>query len=278
MPAPAALRRIWHPVPTCSDFVGQQYRSDRAVYAPGGFPPVSNVFRTMRSRPFLKGCVLFLLLATGIYLLRVSGLGEVLDKHWMDDHIRDQGIRGYLLFLAISAGFTAVGLPRQIISFFAGYVYGVIAGTLVGVLGSGLGCALSFFYARLLGGAIIRKRQGTRTARLNAFLEREPFQMAVVVRLLPVGSNILTNLVAGVTGIPALPFLAGSLCGYLPQTLIFALLGSGVHVEPLWRTTLSGALLALSSVMGYRLYRRYRVAESLEVPTLDTDATKPSNT
>jgi uncharacterized membrane protein YdjX (TVP38/TMEM64 family) len=83
--------------------------------------------------------------------------------------------------------------------------------------------------------------------------------MATLIRLLPVGSNVLTNLVAGVSSVPLLPFLAGSLVGYLPQTVIFVLLGSGIHVQPVWRTVVSVALFVVSGLLGVVLYRRVRL-------------------
>ena len=83
--------------------------------------------------------------------------------------------------------------------------------------------------------------------------------MTLIIRFLPVGSNLVTNLVAGVSAIPTGWFLLGSLAGYTPQTLIFALLGNGVRVDPLWRTLLSASLLAASTLLGLALYRNYKL-------------------
>jgi uncharacterized membrane protein YdjX (TVP38/TMEM64 family) len=90
--------------------------------------------------------------------------------------------------------------------------------------------------------------------------------MTLVIRCLPVGNNLLTNLAAGVSNIPAATFIGGSFIGYIPQTLIFALLGSGVRVDPVWRTTISGLLFAVSTLLGWMLYRRYRVEKTLDDP------------
>ncbi len=215
-------------------------------------------------KAIFKAFIIFALLAAAIYLFRISGLDEVLNKQWMDAHIRGRGFTGYALFLLLAAGFTAVGCPRQLIGFFAGYVYGALFGTIMGATGALLGCALAFYYARFAGRKVIEARLGARTAKLNNFLKKDPFQMTVVVRLLPVGSNILTNLIAGVTSISSLSFLSGSIVGYIPQTFIFALLGSGVNVDPVWRTTISAVLLVISSLLGYRLYKSYRIETTLD--------------
>jgi uncharacterized membrane protein YdjX (TVP38/TMEM64 family) len=80
----------------------------------------------------------------------------------------------------------------------------------------------------------------------------------MLIRLLPVGHNLATNLVAGVSSIPAAPFFLGSAVGYLPQTLVFALIGSGVQTDPLLHTVLGVTLFLASGVFGAWLYRRQR--------------------
>jgi uncharacterized membrane protein YdjX (TVP38/TMEM64 family) len=90
---------------------------------------------------------------------------------------------------------------------------------------------------------------------------------------MPVGSNILTNLLAGVSSVPALPFLLGSALGFVPQTAIFALLGSGFKVDLAWRVSLSAVLFALSTWLGWRIYRaRRRDAALLDDEAAETPA------
>jgi uncharacterized membrane protein YdjX (TVP38/TMEM64 family) len=69
-----------------------------------------------------------------------------------------------------------------------------------------------------------------RWARLHAVLTRHPFTATLTLRLLPVGSNLIVNVAAGLAGLPVAPFMAATAFGYLPQTATFALLGSGVEV------------------------------------------------
>jgi uncharacterized membrane protein YdjX (TVP38/TMEM64 family) len=76
------------------------------------------------------------------------------------------------------------------------------------------------------------------------------------MRLLPVGSNSLFNLLAGVSTMRALPFFAATFLGYLPQTGIFLLAGGGVqlgHRTELW---LGMGLFVLSAAVGAVLARR----------------------
>ena len=53
-------------------------------------------------------------------------------------------------------------------------------------------------------------------------------------------------------------FLAASILGYVPQTVVFALLGGGLRVSQSTQVALAVALLALSIVLGLALLRRSR--------------------
>jgi uncharacterized membrane protein YdjX (TVP38/TMEM64 family) len=134
-------------------------------------------------------------------------------------------------------------------------------------LASLAGCILSFAFARLMGRDFVARRFPERVARLDAFLAGNAFAMTLLIRLLPVGSNLATNLAAGVAGVRPLPFFLGSLLGYLPQTMVFALLGSGIQVDPVFRIGASVVLFVASGVMGAWLFRRFRHGRHLDAAT-----------
>jgi uncharacterized membrane protein YdjX (TVP38/TMEM64 family) len=104
---------------------------------------------------------------------------------------------------------------------------------------------------------------GARVRRLDAFLAANPFSMTLLVRLLPVGNNFATNLAAGVSRVGALPFLLGSLLGYVPKTIVWALAGSGIETGAYQRVALAVVVFMISGAVGIWLYRRYRHGKSL---------------
>lgn len=212
----------------------------------------------MSARVILKGLALILSLALLGYLFKTSDLGSSLNEAWIDARVRGHGLNGALLFLLMGGLFTAVGLPRQIVAFLGGYAFNVGLGTLLGALATLLGCMLSFGYARFFGQGLLSVRLGARARRFDRFIRTHPVTMSLLVRLLPVGNNLLTNLVAGVSSIRPVSFFSGSLIGYLPQTLVFALVGSGVHIAPLLKLSLATALFVASAALGAWLYRRFR--------------------
>jgi uncharacterized membrane protein YdjX (TVP38/TMEM64 family) len=218
------------------------------------------------SRPhlpiWLRGIFLILSLVGLGLLLKNSGLEHIFERGWIDANVRGHGMQGYGLFLAAGAIMTALGLPRQMVAFFGGYAFGVFTGFLLGAIAALGGCMLAFYYARLFGRGLVRRMFPEKLQRFEEFIRGHTFTMTLLVRLLPVGSNLVTNLIAGVSKIPKLHFFSGSFVGYLPQTLIFALAGSGLTVGSHWQIGLSIVLFIMSGMLGVRLYRQMRHGRS----------------
>lgn len=209
-------------------------------------------------KPYLKGLTMIASLVAIGYGLKALGVSEMFDTTWVDQQVKGQGITGEALFVAMGALATAVGFPRQVVAFLGGYAFGFVEGTALALLGATLGCALAFGYARLLGRSLVQRHFGRKIARFEAVLAERTFLTTLLIRFLPVGSNVVTNLLAGVTRVPAPPFIGGSAVGYLPQTVVFVLIGSGVHIDPTFRIGLGVALFVASAAMGVYLLRDIR--------------------
>lgn len=208
-----------------------------------------------------------LLLAGVLGLAHAAGLSEWLGQERVDALMRGQGLTGWLLFVGLGAVSTAVAVPRQAVSLMGGYAFGFMGGGLLALVATGLGCVLGYSWGRLAGRAWLPWLGQRRLARLEALLRRDPFGVALCIRLMPVGNNALTNLLAGIGGAPLRPFLGGSLLGYAPQTLIFALLGSGIQVDPAWRVSLATLMLAAASLLGLRMFRKSVLGRELNLGT-----------
>lgn len=212
----------------------------------------------MNFKTLLRGLPVLISLAVIGLIVQQTHLGDMLDQGWIDREVRGKGLSGELLFVGIGLLATAVGIPRQVISFMGGYAFGFLEGTLLGALATVLGCATTFYYARLFGRGLVAERLSGRIARIDAFVSDNPFTMTLLIRLLPVGSNVATSLAAGLASVSAMPFLLGSAVGFIPQTAVFALVGSGVSVDPVWRIGLGVVLFVVSGALGVYLYRRLR--------------------
>ncbi|MDA8230832.1 MAG: VTT domain-containing protein [Magnetospirillum sp.] len=210
------------------------------------------------ARVLVRGFILIATLVGIGAVLDVLGFRDMLGTNWIDAQVRGKGLAGEATFLAAAAVFTAIGLPRQVPSFLAGYAFGLVHGTALGLLATLAGAAAAFQYARFMGRAFLLRRFPGHMQKIDGFLADNTATMAMVLRLSPFTNNLATNLAAGVSGVRMAPFVAGSALGYLPQTLVFALLGSGFALDPALRWGGSVVLFVVSSILGMWLWRRAR--------------------
>ena len=197
------------------------------------------------------------LLAAGIAL---RALPHRFDPALIDRFVTGQGLSGEALFVLIAAAACAAGLPRQLAGFAGGYAFGLWGGIALALLAQALGCLADFAWARFLARDWTTRRMSPRLRRLDGFLAARPFRATLTLRLLPVGNNLVLNLLAGVSMLPVEPFLAASVVGSLPQTMVFALLGGGVRVSERAQVAVAVALFAVSVVLGLALLRDRRTA------------------
>lgn len=206
-------------------------------------PPI--IFTAGRPALMLVGLV-----AAGLAL---KGLG-------LDEAILAAGQHGPAAFVAVATIACAVGVPRQAVAYAGGLAFGFWPGAAVALLAEALGCIGDFYWARLVAREWAARwlgRAGTgRINRLSRFLVANAFTATLTLRLLPVGNNLLLNLLAGASGVAAGPFFLASVLGYVPQTVVFALLGGGVRVSQATQMALAAALLAVSVALGALLLHR----------------------
>lgn len=193
-------------------------------------PQTGSVRISAAIAPLLKGLLLVTVLMAAVALVRASGLID-LDEAWIDAHIRDQGLAGHGLYLAVATVAICVAVPRAAVSFLGGYAFGGMTGTGLAWAATVLACILTAGGARLFARGLVSRRLGPRLQRLDGVLSARPFTTPMVMHLIPVGSNAVYNLIGGVSGARLLPFVAGSAIGYVPQTVLGALAGAGIHLD-----------------------------------------------
>ena len=203
-----------------------------------------------------KPALLLVGLTGGALALRFLPFDAVLKAHHatgFQDELRDAA-----LFVLAGALACAVGMPRQIVAFAAGYAWGLAPGAGLALLAQVIGCALDLFWARMVARDFVRARLHGRMAQLDMRLTRRPFLAALILRLMPIGNNLLLNLLAGVSAVSATGFLAGSAIGFVPQTVIFVLLGSGSRIARGTQIELGILLFVVSTLLGLLLLKRSR--------------------
>ncbi|KEF30048.1 membrane protein, putative [Marinobacter nitratireducens] len=214
--------------------------------------------------------LLFGLLVLAAYLvIHFDWLDFMSDEKLVSSYLHSHGLFGLVLITTAGAVFTGVGAPRQLLAFVLGFSLGAVNGTLLSSIATALGAAGSFYAARVLLRTNLANRFERRMCQFDNLFREQTFLKILMVRLLPVGSNLITNLISGCSGIRFSPFLAGSFIGYIPQMLVFSLAGAGIGSADQYQVLLSAALFVVASLLGGILYRNHR-ARSLANSVSDT--------
>ena len=205
----------------------------------------------MRLNVYLQGLLLLALLV---------GVGYALNGIFTEDLINQfvvgHGLHGELLFIGAGIFLTGLGVSRQLVSFFAGYAYGLMNGLELSLFISLGGSLVAYAFGYLFKHEVSLWRSGQKRC-IERFAQRYPFYLILALRLSPIGSNLLVNVVAGAMHLRIKPFIAASAIGYLPQAFIFSLAGSGLEIDPVLRIG-SGAMLFLAtSFFGLYMYKSF---------------------
>ncbi len=214
--------------------------------------PVTAVAATRALKPALMAAGLMAV----VFALPLLGASSA--QATLEHMVAQGGLRGPAMFLLLATALTAIGLPRQVPAFVAGYAFGPWYGAAIALVSQIMACSADFIWARAVGRDFVQRRFGAALRRVDAMLAAQPFVATLTLRLMPVGSNILLNLAAGLSSVRALPFLAASALGFVPQTVVFALIGQGSGPSHGHILALGICLFALSAVLGIVLLRNSR--------------------
>nr|WP_282451091.1 VTT domain-containing protein [Marinobacter bryozoorum] len=153
---------------------------------------------------------------------------------------------------------TGFGGPRQLLAFASGFALGPAWGALYSTtitLAGAVGC---FYVARWFLRPALKRQAGSRLASFDKLTRDNPFLKVVMIRLMPVGSNLITNLLAGSSDIRLIPFAGGSVVGYLPQMVVFAMVGAGFGRASEFQLVLGMVMFVIAAALGLLLFRTHR--------------------
>jgi len=168
-----------------------------------------------------------------------------------------QSLNTLLLFVFLSLA-TSIGLPRQIAALVAGINLGALVGVIIATMAATLGCLITFTVSRYLLSDKISRRYPEQLTKLSIFLGEQTFLKAIVIRILPLGSNFITNIIAGVSKVSMRAYVSGSFVGFIPQMIIFSLAGSGIRLGAQNELIASGMLFIIALLISSYLVKKHK--------------------
>lgn len=198
---------------------------------------------TDRWRPIL---VILLLLAALASLfaagLTPAGLADTLRENradwsaWIAEHPWLAALAYTLFYVAA----VSVSLPGALwFTIGAGFLLGATIGIPVSLVGVTLGATNIFLIARYVAGTEFHARFDGRIGRFAAGFRRDDLSYTILLRMIPV-PFFLVNIAAALLGARLRSYMAGTLIGAIPATVLYAHLGAGLGelvdagVQPGW--------------------------------------------
>jgi uncharacterized membrane protein YdjX (TVP38/TMEM64 family) len=148
----------------------------------------------------------------------------VLLLEWIDA----QGGMAGVYFILLMAAVVVLLLPGIFLTTGAGFVFGVIKGTLLVVAGTVIGASLAFLIARHLFGERVSRYIVSRSTLqvVSDEMARHDLRIVMLTRLIPFLPGKISNYFFGLTKFTFKGFVLGSLIGFVPFSLHNVYLGS----------------------------------------------------
>ena len=205
----------------------------------------------MRERPWLRGVVIIAAIAAAGAAIYFSPLGRHLDAAELVAFVRDSGSLWWAIpaFFLLYALLDVLFIPTQFLSIAAVLMWGWWKGGIIELLAATLGAIVPYLIAR----STLRQWIARRLERHGGFaakLDRDPFTLLLVLRMVPIIPYTALNYIAGLSSIRLRDYTLATLIGMVPSTFIFAYFvdatieGVMAPREVMIRMIVAGALFA----------------------------------
>lgn len=126
---------------------------------------------------------------------------------------------------------TVLLLPGGILTMAAGFLFGVVTGTVAVSVGSTLGATVAFLVGRTVARDWVRHTVADRPrfAAIDRAVSEQGFTVVLLTRLSPVFPFNLQNYAYGLTGVAIWKYVLASWIGMLPGTVAYCYIGSGLR-------------------------------------------------
>ncbi|MEL6410375.1 MAG: TVP38/TMEM64 family protein [Pseudomonadota bacterium] len=137
-----------------------------------------------------------------------------------------------LIFVAIYIVVVAFSLPgAAVLSLSGGFLFGLVMGTSLNVLGAATGAVLIFLAARLgLGQALSAKIDGSEGSmkKFTDGLREHEISVLLLMRLVPAVPFFVANLLPALVGVKLFNFAWTTVVGIIPGAIVFTWIGVGL--------------------------------------------------
>lgn len=193
------------------------------------------------------------LVAVVVAIIWVAATVRLPDLDDLRARIEGFGWWSWLVFIAAYAVVALTPIPVTIMALLGGLLFGVVAGSLLSVIGAVIGSIGAYWIARALGRTTIMRLLGRHAEKLEDRLdESSGFAAVFTLRVMPGMPYWPVNYGAGALGVPSRMFSIASLVASVPGQVSLVAIGAFIAAPSFW----SGAVVLLSwaVVLGFTIW------------------------
>ena len=169
------------------------------------------------------------------------------------------------VFVVVTGLLISLGVPRIWISALGGAVYGALLGAALSLCSTVIGATALFFAGSTFLGSVVERRFAGRAGKFVERLSREAFWWTLYLRLFPFSNSTVQSLLFGSLRVPFTAYISGSILGFIPLTVVFAVFGSGGVKGNYYQIWLGFALIAAVALIRYLMNTAARGKAAIDV-------------
>ena len=132
-------------------------------------------------------------------------------------------------FGLLYAALVAISFPgASLLSIFAGFLFGLVTGSIVVVLGATLGAILVFLAARYVMGESLAAKAGPFMQKFEKGLQENEISYLFILRLVPLFPFFIVNIVPALFNVKLRNYALTTLIGIIPGSIVYVSVGNGI--------------------------------------------------
>lgn len=225
-----------------------------ATRAPGrsdaGRDGAQSVGRGSRRGTILRIAALVAVVAAIIWVAATVRLPDLDD---LRAQIEGFGWWSWLVFVAAYAVVALTPIPVTIMALVGGLLFGVLAGSLLSVVGAVIGSIGAYWIARAVGRTTVMRLLGRHAQKLEDRLdESSGFAAVFTLRVMPGMPYWPVNYGAGALGVPSRVFSIASLVASVPGQVSLVSIGAFIAAPSFWAGAV--VVIAWGVVLGFTIW------------------------
>ena len=173
---------------------------------------------------YLKLLILGLITLSGLLLVQYSPLGSLLTDTDRLGQLLNNPVQSFwtpLIFVAVYAGATTLGIPGTAATIAGGAIFGAFWGTILNTFGANISATLSFLISRKLGRTALKNLIKNDLNISDSMRGPKVFWTLLSLRLFPLIPFTTFNFTCGVTNLPWRTYAFATAIGMLPWTILY---------------------------------------------------------